>query len=134
MLTQTLFILVLPWIHVVAKSCDPHYSQVNFKLEGHVNKTISSPNKIHCVEKCFTHVGCRSINFYPDQDLCELNDANHLSNPESVVYSPGSQFVNNFKRPLDVCSSKLCSEPLTCIMNKDGQTYRCVTCQGMNQC
>ena len=122
--------LVFPWIRVYAADQCKAYSQPNFKLQGHVIDSLLRSDSLQCDDECASHAKCHSINFYQSKRICELNDANHLSNPESLTYSHGSQYLNYFKRPVAKCSNKLCSQRLGCEMAEDGRDYKCVMPQG----
>ena len=127
MLVPLIVMLLFPWIRVyAADQCRTAYSQTNLKLQGHMIKSLSRSESSQCVDECASHEECHSINFDQDKRICELNDANQLSNPESLVYSHGFRYLNYFKRPVAKCSNKLCSEPLVCKMVDDGLDYNCV--------
>jgi hypothetical protein len=130
MLKTSFIILLFPWIQVLAQTCPSPYSQRNHKIQGHVIKTHSTQTSIQCTEKCALHADCHSINYYSNQGICELNNANHLTNPESLVYSAGCQYLNYFLRRPSRCSKKLCSDPLVCVIDKNGQSYKCDSCEG----
>ncbi|KAK3730938.1 hypothetical protein QZH41_008831 [Actinostola sp. cb2023] len=123
-----LVILMFPWIPVQAQKCQVTYSQPNVKIQGHVIKRLPTPTSSHCVDECKGHQHCHSINFDQDKGMCELNNATHLTNPESMVYSRRCQYLNYFKRPAAKCSNKLCSKAKgkLCKMDKDGENYKCV--------
>jgi len=136
MLMLLIVLLVLPWIRVQAQQCRIAYSVNHVKLQGHLINHLSTPESFQCVDKCALHEHCNSINFYQDKGMCELNNATHLTNPESMVSSNGSQYLNYFLRPAANCSNKLCSKPRDkCVMDSDGLNYKCVnmsTCPGNN--
>jgi hypothetical protein len=127
-----LFFLLFPWIRVLSQACSSSYSQSNFKISGHTITTLTSSTSDSCILACSSQLHCHSINFYESQQKCELNSANHLSNPESLVHSHGSQYSNYFLRPPATCSSMLCSGTKTCRLKNDGQSYQCTDCQGKN--
>ena len=111
MLVPMIVMLLFPWIRIyAADQCRTAYSQTNLKLQGHMIKSLSRSESSQCVDECASHEECHSINFDQDKRICELNDANHLSNPESLVYSHGFRYLNYFKRPVAKCSNKLCSK------------------------
>jgi len=123
-----LVISLFPWIPVQAQKCQVTYSQPNVKIQGHVIKSLSTPTSNHCVDECKGHQHCHSINFDQAKELCELNNATHLTNPGSMVYSRGCQYLNYFLRPAANCSNKLCSNPRDiCVMDSDGLNYNCTT-------
>ncbi|KAK3731544.1 hypothetical protein QZH41_011147 [Actinostola sp. cb2023] len=135
MLLSSLFVTLLSqWMpSTQAQTCGSAYSQPNVKMQGHVIKRLSTPTSSHCVDECKGHQHCHSINFDQAKELCELNNATHLTNPESMVYSHGSQYLNYFKRPAAKCSNKLCSNPRDkCVMDSDGIDYKCRTRKGMH--
>ena len=127
MLILLAILLMSPWRFALAQRFSPNYSQTNLKLQGHVIKSLISSEIFECMNECDLHGKCHSINFYRDKSICELNDANHLSNPESLVYSHGSQYLNYNIRPVSKCSNKLCpgKEPLVCEMLDDGVDFKC---------
>ena len=131
MLTLGSLILLFLWKHGQAEpQCGVPYSQPNFKLQGHVIQKHSVQTSDQCTEKCALNADCHSINFYSNQGICELNNANHLSNPESLVPSAGGQYMNYLLRAVPRCSNKLCSHPLECKVDEDGQSHKCVSCEG----
>ncbi|KAK3731545.1 hypothetical protein QZH41_011148 [Actinostola sp. cb2023] len=134
MLLSSLFVTLLSqWMpSTQAQTCgSAAYSQPNVKMQGHVIKSLSTPASSHCVDECKGHQHCHSINFDQAKDLCELNNATHLTNPESMVYSRGSQYLNYFLRPAANCSNKLCSKPRDeCVMDSDGLNYKCTSGKG----
>jgi len=127
MLTSLVAIILLPWIRALAQTCDSPYSQNHFKIQGHVIKTLTSTRK-QCEEHCASQQDCHSINFYQSKGTCELNSANHMSDPESLLPSSDCQYMDFPKRPPAKCNYKLCSEPLACV--KDEESYKCVPCEG----
>ncbi|KAK3699012.1 hypothetical protein QZH41_019034 [Actinostola sp. cb2023] len=126
MLTSLVAIILLPWIRASAQTCESPYSQNDFKIKGHVIKTLTSTRK-QCEEHCASQQDCHSINFYQSKRTCELNSANHMSNPESLLPSSDCQYMDFPKRPPAKCNYKFCSEPLACV--KDDESYKCVPCE-----
>lgn len=125
-------LFLFPWLfQVLADSCPSPYSQHNMKLIGHVIATYTAVHTSdQCSDKCASHALCHSINYYHSRDICEVNKANHLTNPESLVYSAGCQYLNYFVRAVSRCSNQLCSYPLACNVDKNGRDYKCSTCKG----
>ncbi|XP_031566477.1 C-reactive protein-like [Actinia tenebrosa] len=124
-------ILLSLWKHGHAQSCQATaYSQFNHKIQGHVIKTYSAvTSSLQCTEKCELHADCYSINYCFSQGICELNNANHLTNPESLVYSAGCHYLNYILRAVPRCSNKLCSYPLVCKVDNNGHSHNCVPCE-----
>ena len=134
MLTSLLLIISFPWIRVLTQRCRVSYSIYGQQLQGHAFKRLSTREGLYCVDQCALHENCHSINIYMGKEFCELNNANHLTNPGSVVSSDGCQYLNYFIHPVAKCSNTLCSKAMgECKMDKDGLNYNCVnmsTCQG----
>ena len=112
----------------VAGLCKPSENH-NTKLQGHVLQTYSLPTSDFCFDICASNKDCKSINYYQSNETCELNKATYLTHPESLIAADGSEFIHFHWRPLLSCSDALCS-PQTCLMNSDGNTYRCQNCTG----
>ncbi|XP_031566466.1 uncharacterized protein LOC116301531 [Actinia tenebrosa] len=128
-------ILLSLWKHGQAQSCQATaYSQFNHKIQGHVIKTHSAvKSSLQCTEKCELHADCYSINYCFSQGVCELNNANHLTNPESLVYSAGCHYLNYILRAVPICSNKLCSYPLVCKVDNNEQGHKCVPCEDVKE-
>jgi len=110
----------------MAQTCSSsRYTQSHFQLQGHVSKTVNVATKALCIAQCKLHQHCHSMNFYQRKRVCELNNANHLSNPESLVPSADGEYINYHERPPAKCSNKLCSEPLECVIDRDGKDMCC---------
>ena len=123
--------LLFPWIRIyAADQCRTAYSQTNLKLQGHMIKSLSRSESLQCVDECASHEKCHSINFEQDKRICELNDANHLSNPESMVYSHESRYMNYFLHPVDKCNDAYCKKPLKCVTVDGGLDYECRAIEG----
>lgn len=116
------------------KCSNASYSLRNTKLLHNIIKTESNVNDFStCLDKCSTHGSCHSINFNINKAICELNSANHLSNPEHVTYSYSTVYMGYSLRPVGRCSDAYCrKEDQECAMDKDGASYKCVAkqCEG----
>lgn len=126
MLTSLLIAILVPWIH--GQEFAAVYSEHDVKLEGHVINSTSTSSLFHCMQECESTNNCHSINLYNNArpSICELNDANHLTNPESMVNSSGSTYLNYFPRPVSKCSNSLCrNSSYDCIVESDGINYKC---------
>ncbi|XP_031554838.1 C-reactive protein-like [Actinia tenebrosa] len=128
-------ILLSLWKHGHAQSCKATaYSQFYHKIQGHVIKTYSAvTTSLQCTEKCGLHADRYSINYCFSQGICELNNANHLTNPESLVYSAGCHYLNHILRAVPICSNKLCSYPLVCKVDNNEQSHKCVLCEDVKE-
>lgn len=120
-------VLLFPW-NTLSSKCYSTYVLSEFKIHGHVIKTVSSLARSQCEHQCAAQQGCNSISFNENKGKCELHDGNHISHPESVLPSDGYIYVNFPARPPKKCSRKLCSEPLVCV--PEGESYKCVSCEG----
>ena len=100
--------ILLQVVHVVAELCKVSPNQrLNSKLEGFVIITFECvPTKEDCVDACSFNNDCHSINFFQRNKTCELNNANHISSPVSLIKVIGSDYINYDKRPPTKCGSK----------------------------
>ncbi|XP_031572474.1 epithelial discoidin domain-containing receptor 1-like [Actinia tenebrosa] len=132
-LRTVLFALLCPLLFVASQSCGSSYSQSNFKLVGHTIRTLSSSSSDECMSECAAQPNCNSINFEETSKKCELNKANHLSNPEGLTPSFGSahvwQYINYRMRSPAFCSDKLCGGRKLCLLKNDGENYECSECE-----
>ena len=126
MLTLSLVaIILIPVVHGYQFAAV--YSEQNTSLQGHVIKSVSTSSLFHCMQSCDETHNCHSINLRDSQPkTCELNDGNHLTNPESMVNSSGFTYLNYFIHPVSKCSSSLCNDSsLECFVESDGINYEC---------
>jgi len=71
-----------------------------YKLTGHLIVMYSYLGvRDVCIEACAAHDHCNSVNFYQQKRECELNNANHMSNPESMVEDIDSLYIDYSLRP-----------------------------------
>jgi len=64
-----------------------------YKLAGHVITTYSFVGQREiCIEACEAHIYCSSINYYRTKKECELNNANHVINPENMTAVIDSEY------------------------------------------
>jgi len=114
------------------ETCDSFYAQSNFKLTGHVVKTVNhSPTQDHCIDECKLHTKCHSINYHHGDGICELNDASHLNQPVRLVPGDGYQYVNYNHRKPATCSGQYCSTRMdVCLIDGNGKDYKCTPCKG----
>lgn len=113
-----------------SKKCLVEYSKGNIKLIDNVIKTEPSTDPGKCLDKCSKTEKCHSINFNIDKQMCKLNSANHLTNPENMVYSSDMMYMNYFNHPVNKCSNKLCSNGKVCELERNGIGFNCRNCQG----
>lgn len=50
------------------------YTVHNSLLAGYVFKTVVSIDWLQCIEECHKHDMCASYNYFPPEEICELND------------------------------------------------------------
>jgi len=114
------------------ENCIPFYALSNFKLTGHIVKTINSPSRDHCIDECKAHTKCHSLNYRYDVGFCELSNANHLNQPASLVPGNGYQYVSyHHRKPETDCSNKHCGSKVdVCVIDSSGEDYNCVSCTG----
>lgn len=67
------------------QQCRARYSKRGRYLKGHVISSENVKNIGVCYVKCSKDHRCKSINFYFDNFLCELNDANRFTHPWDYV-------------------------------------------------
>ncbi|KXJ21594.1 hypothetical protein AC249_AIPGENE18006 [Exaiptasia diaphana] len=116
-------------------TCSPSsYSQSGFQLQGHVIKKISTTSASACMQECELHNQCYSINYHNGHKRCELNDANHLTNPKSLTFSQGYDYKTNPTRSPSNCSITYCSRKTDkCLIDRNGRDYKCLSCKGSSQ-
>ena len=133
------WVLVLVWIHIPttasSQSLDPssqplfkgHYTIQRHVLKNHAIATFYSV-KAHsqCMFKCGSRTDCYSMNFYPGTQVCELNDATHLSHPDEFGGDPRGTFLINLFRSIGWCSNQLCPGiGKRCLLNSDQSSFQC---------
>ena len=66
-------------------------------LRGHVYKiTKEAIDPQHCMADCWAENDrCQSFNYFPNWDICELNEASNLTNPEDLIDRPDTVYVTN---------------------------------------
>ena len=66
-------------------------------LRGHVFKiTKGAIDPQHCVADCWAENDqCQSLNYFPNWDICELNKASNLTNPEDLIDRPETAYLTN---------------------------------------
>ena len=82
-------------------------------LSGHVISSARISAEGICSIRCVRHPSCKSFNYSPDTETCELNDGNHLLNSDDMVSNAsfnyfiyrGSKFKGQFLNIL--CSVKV---------------------------
>lgn len=121
-------ILIMCTYRAKTELCDPHQVQINTRLRGHVIATSSLPaGHDFCLDMCSLNPNCHSVNSNTDQNICEHNKANHLSNPESLKNEGGWTYENFDRHPVMYCSNKLCGDNKDnkgCVMEE--KKYKCV--------
>ena len=67
------------------------------RLKDHVYKTTKeAADPQHCVADCWEENDrCQSLNYFPRLDICELNDASNLTNPEDFIDMPDTVYLTN---------------------------------------
>ncbi|KAK3754505.1 hypothetical protein QZH41_019346, partial [Actinostola sp. cb2023] len=124
----TAFFVLVSYIKETHASCPAAFAQESFVLRNHVIQEIPSQTKDYCEQKCASHIDCQSINYYPGQHKCELNRASHSSNPVDLSYDVNGVYVENDKRPKNICSDSYCSADQICLIKDDGKNYHCKAC------
>ena len=79
-------------------------------LKGHVYKiTKEAIDPQHCVADCWVENDrCQSLNYFPNWDICELNEASNLTNPEDLVDRHDTVYLTNpFYGRTSVCENNL---------------------------
>ena len=63
----------------------------------------------HCIADCWAdNDQCQSFNYFPNLDICELNEASNLTNPEDLIDKPDTVYLTNpFYGRNPVCISAL---------------------------
>ena len=66
-------------------------------LRGHVFKTTTQAiDPQHCLADCWKENDrCQSFNYFPESDVCELNEASEETHPEDLVDRPGIVYLKN---------------------------------------
>lgn len=62
----------------------------NQKLSDHVLSTTMANSQTACMKKCMGRLDCLSLNFYPDDGVCELNDALDIEFPGDFAPNIGT--------------------------------------------
>ena len=72
-------------------------SAVGKYLKGHVFKiTKEAIDPQHCVADCWAENDqCQSLNYFPNWDICELNQASNLTNPEDLIDRSDTVYLTN---------------------------------------
>jgi len=124
-----LFSPLLAGVSTQTCSSTSRYTQPNCILKGHVINTIQGVDSSKvCIAKCKEHGNCHSINYHERTSVCEINSANHVSSPESLVSSSdGGEYRNYHERPTDKCSAKFCNDKHLCAVDSSNRDnlYRC---------
>ena len=79
-------------------------------LRDHVYKiTNEAIDPQHCIADCWAdNDRCQSFNYFPNLDMCELNEASNLTNPEDLIDKPDTVYLTNpFYGRNPVCISAL---------------------------
>jgi len=78
----------------------PATVQTGYKLAGHTIVTYSYLGQREvCIEACEAHNYCSSVNYYRTKKECELNNANHVTNPENMTAVIDSEYIDYYQRP-----------------------------------
>lgn len=140
MLLQYFFVVVF-WIPMARSQVQVEldvFSQPVFKAFFTVPKKVicktyviatlqSVTHHSQCMMKCESRIDCYSINFYPGREVCELNNATHLSHPDGIADDPGGTFLVNIFRSIGWCSDKLCmGTGKRCFLNPDQSSFQCL--------
>ena len=66
-------------------------------LRGHVFRVTSQAlDPQHCIADCWVENDrCQSFNYFPDLDICELNEASDLTAPRDLIDRPGIVYLTN---------------------------------------
>ena len=72
-------------------------SEYNKCLVGHVFKTTAQAADIqHCLSDCWAENDrCQSLNYFVNLDMCQLNEASNLTNPEDLIDTPDVAYLIN---------------------------------------
>jgi hypothetical protein len=105
---------------------DSSFSVFGWVLKRHVIKTLSNCVGVgQCMMECSANDYCYSLNFYPNNGLCELNSATHLSHPGDYVQSVHGNFLLYFFRPATTCDDSSCASGERCFLKEDGISRQC---------
>ena len=72
-------------------------STVGKYLRNHMYKITKEAIDIqHCVADCWAENDrCQSLNYFPNMDICELNEASNLTNPEDLIDRHDTVYLTN---------------------------------------
>ena len=70
-----------------------HYTSFdNQALQGHVISSLQTRNSFQCAGKCKNNEDCKSFNYSPNSQMCELNNGDHLTHSEDFVTRQRSKY------------------------------------------
>ena len=71
-----------------------HYTSLdpNQALQGHVISSLQTRNSFQCAGNCKRNEDCKSFNYSPNAQTCELNSGHHLTHPADVVTRQGFKY------------------------------------------
>ena len=69
-------------------------NNIGKKMEGHGIKLMAVNGLAVCLHECMITSNCLSLNYYPGDNMCELNSEDSMTSPLSMV--PHDGFVQYF--------------------------------------
>jgi len=97
-----LLVLVLTLLTATASRCnfpvETWYQKNKYKFDGSTLKTFSYICQSVCYEACWSFAACYSVNYYPGNKTCELNNSTHFEFPENLTSGEGSEYAYTFAR------------------------------------
>lgn len=73
-MARFVFSFIITSIAIASIWSSDGYTVHNSSLAGHVFKTVVSIDWLQCIEECHKHDMCASYNYFPPEEICELND------------------------------------------------------------
>jgi len=104
MIILLLLVLMLTHSTTASSSCsstklhDIWYQKNNSKFHGSILRTFSYICRSACYEACLSFAACYSVNYYPGNKTCELNNSTHFEFPENLTAIEGSEYAYTFAR------------------------------------
>ena len=89
-------------------------------LKGHVfKKTFEAVDPQHCLSDCWAENNrCQSFNYFPFLDVCELNDASNVTDPQDLIGKSDVVYLTNpMFGSYPVRSPFFCNYLIRCRMN-----------------
>lgn len=102
MRTLQIFILIFASVPALCSEADVKIYEISRnsslsirgqRLIGHVIEEFSTKKQvIHCAYECLKSSRCRSFNYEHGTHVCQINDADHVTNAESLVNDTDSEY------------------------------------------